>query len=116
IDSIADTDRILKLSWLIVSVGYKMYEKFAKEQEEFQKLLNGFRAGSERIVFLKSISTKGIRNDTRILLAKGLDGYLKCLIEVLSAYIQYWSGNSRIEVFSIWRKCRDAEGDNIPIG
>ncbi|KAJ3003300.1 UNVERIFIED_CONTAM: hypothetical protein HDU68_005758, partial [Siphonaria sp. JEL0065] len=89
ISSIANTNPILKITWLIVSAGYKVFKDAVEEETKFKALAERFAEGSAEFYRLKDLGTAGIKPNVCDHLADGLNVFLGCLIEVAQVYLDH---------------------------
>ncbi|KAJ3021306.1 UNVERIFIED_CONTAM: hypothetical protein HDU68_009696 [Siphonaria sp. JEL0065] len=97
IGSVADAHPILKLTWLVVSAGYKLARDTVEEEAKFKNLVDRFAAGSSQLNRLKSLKTNGIPLEMRTFLAKSLDKYLYCLVDVVKLYLDHLETSTRVQ-------------------
>ncbi|KAI9333842.1 WD40-repeat-containing domain protein [Obelidium mucronatum] len=86
---IAETHPILKITWLVISAGFKIASATADEEKKFQDLAQRFLNASKEIDRLKSISTKGIPDAVVKLLVENINEYVECLIDVVELFLAH---------------------------
>ncbi|KAJ3015635.1 UNVERIFIED_CONTAM: hypothetical protein HDU68_012634, partial [Siphonaria sp. JEL0065] len=84
-----NTNPILKITWLIVSTGYKVFKDTVEEETSFKKLAGRFAEGSAEFYRLKDLKTVGIKANVCEYLTNALNLFLECLIEVAKVYLDH---------------------------
>ncbi|KAI9331752.1 hypothetical protein BDR26DRAFT_662947 [Obelidium mucronatum] len=99
---IANCHPILKLTWFIISAGYKMATRAKQEQEKLQELSEKFIAASKEIDRLKSIKISGIPVSVRDILRDSMNLYVLCLKNVLKILSKHLSSQAKNMVSSLF--------------
>ncbi|KAJ3387465.1 hypothetical protein HDU80_000156 [Chytriomyces hyalinus] len=90
IDSIASAHPILKISWFIVSAGYKMISDASKVNQEYLELPGQFQAILKDVSCFLDCPIKGITdNVTRKNLVKASERIILCLTDAAILFTKY---------------------------
>ncbi|KAJ3243982.1 hypothetical protein HDU77_010117 [Chytriomyces hyalinus] len=90
IDGIASAHPILKISWFIVSAGYKMVSDASKVNQEYLELPEQFQAILEDVSHFLDRPIKGIAdNITRNNLVKASERIILCLTDAAILFTEY---------------------------
>ncbi|KAI9347760.1 hypothetical protein BDR26DRAFT_854736 [Obelidium mucronatum] len=92
---LADTHPILKYAWFLVSAGYKIAQG-VEQAAEFDALSTRFLDGSTEIHRLMALQSKTIPIETSQLLSKSIKSFISCLIDVASAYLDYFKAGQSV--------------------
>ncbi|KAJ3222511.1 hypothetical protein HDU81_009865, partial [Chytriomyces hyalinus] len=90
IDGIASAHPILKLSWFVVSAGYKMVKDASEVYHKYLELLGRLQTILECVADFLKLPITGIKDDkTRITLVKASGDIILCLMDAAILFTKY---------------------------